>query len=251
MTFVLNEHEWARDMIESKTLGKRPFETLTRVARYYIDTGYKKDAVRKMLETFLVQSRPDASVALWMDTIDRAIATASKRAAVSIDRIIVTKPEMELIEGLNGVLTQRLAFTLLCLAKYYDAVNPDAGHWVCADDQDIMSMANIKTSIRRQSALYRQLRDEGMLRFSKKVDNTNVCVLYITDGPPAISVTDFRNLGNQYLMYKGEPGYYRCENCGVIAHTKHGGDYSIARRGRPKKYCDECAAAIKNEWTAS
>lgn len=242
MTFILNEHEWARDMIESRSLGKRPFETLCRVARYYIDEGYRKDEARRLIETFLLQCKPDASTALWMDTLDRAVSCAVKHPAVVIDKLVITKPELEAIDNLNGVQVQRLAFTLLCLAKYYDAINPKANHWVCADDSDIMAMANIKDSIRRQCELYRQLKDLGMIRFSKRVDNTNVCVLFVSKGATAMEIDDLRNLGNQYLYAKGTTGYFRCANCGTISKSVKSSvnKRMIDKRGNAAKWCVEC-----------
>lgn len=248
MTFILNEHDWAADKIESGDIGKHPFETLRRVARYYMDEGYRKDAVRKLTESFLIRCKPDASPALWMDTLDKAVAYAAKHPAVNIGKIIVTKPEMDVIDGISGVQVKRLAFTLLCIAKYYDAVNPNANHWVYADDRDIMKMANITTSIRRQSSMYRQLHDAGLIGFSKRVDNTNVCVLFMTDGDTAVEIDDFRNLGNQYLLCKGERGFFRCENCGAVDHVQQRG--SLDTRGRKNKYCRECGAARSHRNTA-
>ena len=76
MTIVLNEHEWARDMIESRSLGAKPFETLSRVAKYYIDKDYSKKGVRGMLDTFLLQCEPTASLPKWSETLDYAVARA-------------------------------------------------------------------------------------------------------------------------------------------------------------------------------
>ena len=60
-------------------------------------------------------------------------------------------------------------------------------------------MANIKTSIKRQSLMFAELRNAGFIRFSKKIDNLNVQVLFMTPGETAIHIQDFRNLGYQYL----------------------------------------------------
>ena len=48
MTIVLNEHEWAEKMIDTHSLGAKPFETLCRVAKYYIDKNYSKKETRKI-----------------------------------------------------------------------------------------------------------------------------------------------------------------------------------------------------------
>jgi len=232
-----------------KTLGKKPFETLRRVARYYMDAGYGKSDTRKLLEEFLVQCSPGASPVLWMDTLDRAVSAAAKRPSVNLDCVEITEPEMDIIGSLKGVQTRRLAFTLLCLAKYAIAVNPDMNGWVCADDSDIMKMANIKTSVRRQSAIYKQLADAGLLQFSKKIDNTNVRVLFITDGKCALRMNDFRNLGNQYLMKTGTPGYIKCEDCGAIVGDS-GASRKLDKRGSTVKYCADCARRRRNRWAS-
>lgn len=113
-------------------------------------------------------------------------------------------------------------------------VNEQNDYWVNSKDNEIMSFANINTSIRRQCAMYATLRELGLIQFSKKVDNTNVRVCFATDGDTAMTITDLRNLGYQYLKYHGEP-YFECVNCGIT--TK----YSNPVKGRSQKYCEACA----------
>lgn len=237
---VLNEHEWAEEMIASRSLGKKPFETLFRVSRYYIDNGIPKNQVRKMLDVFLIQCEPTASIPKWADTIDAALARALKYEAVSIKSIDITKPEMDRIDSLDGKQVRRLAFTLLCLAKYWDNISRSKEHWVNSKDCDIMRMANINTSIKRQSLMYHNLNTAGMIQFSRKVDNTNVKVCFMEPGDVVMSVTDFRNLGYQYLKYHGEP-YFECCNCGITSKVNNA---QAGRAGRKQKYCNACAAKI-------
>ncbi len=237
---VLNEHEWAEEMIASRSLGKKPFETLSRVSRYYIDNGIPKNQVRKMLDVFLIQCEPTASIPKWADTIDAALARALKYEAVSIKSIDITKPEMDRIDSLDGKQVRRLAFTLLCLAKYWDNISRSKEHWVNSKDCDIMRMANINTSIKRQSLMYHNLNTAGMIQFSRKVDNTNVKVCFMEPGDVVMSVTDFRNLGYQYLKYHGEP-YFECCNCGITSKVNNA---QTGRAGRKQKYCNACAAEI-------
>ena len=240
MTIVLNENDWAEDMIKAQSLGKKPFETLCRVARYYIDKGISKSKTRKLLDTFLLQCEPTASIPKWADTLDAALSRALKYEAVAIESIDITSPEMKRIDVLNGKQIRRLAFTLLCLSKYWDAVNPNTNHWVNNKDSDIMRLANINTSIKRQSAMYHELQQNGMLQFSRKVDNTSVRVLFAQQGDCVMKITDFRNLGYQYLRYHGEP-YFECSNCGIT--TK----YTNPEKGRRQKYCKACAVEVATQ----
>ena len=238
MTIVLNEREWAEEMITSRSLGKKPFETMCRIARYYLDSGIPKRDVRRMMDNFLLQCDPTASIPKWSDSLDNALAVAMKHKPIQIDSIEITRPEMDKIDQLGGRQIQRLAFTLLCLAKYWNIVTSRTDGWVNSKDNDIMRMANINTSIKRQSQMYFNLREYGMIQFSKMVDNTNVRVCFIEPGDIVLRVTDFRNLGYQYMMYHGGP-YFVCANCGVTTKID-----KTSRRGPKQKYCRECALRV-------
>ena len=239
MSVVLNEYDWAEDAIRNQSLGKKPSETLGRVAKYYINKGASKREARLQLEAFLKQCDPTASIPKWSTMLDYAVSKALKYGIIEIDCVNVSKNELERINSLDGRPIKRLAFTLLCLAKYWDAVNPNGDHWVINKDTEIMKLANINTSIRRQSAMFAELNKLGMVQFSKKIDNTSIRVCFIEEGETAMSLCDFRDLGYQYLMYMGEP-YYACESCGAIIKKN-----SKSTVGRKSKYCPECAAEIK------
>lgn len=237
MSIVLKENEWAEEMIASQTLGKKPMETMKRVARYYLDKGYSKSQVREKLDSFLLQCEPKSSLPKWSDRLDKAAKYAAKYPAIDIDNIEITETEMQKIDNLQSKQLKRLAFTLLCLAKYWITIKPDSDGWVNDKDNQIMSLANINTSIKRQGLLYWQLREVGMIQFSKLVDNTNVKVCFMEQGKSAMYITDFRNLGYQYLMCHGEP-YFECTNCGLTTKIKS------PNNNRKPKYCDECASKI-------
>lgn len=237
MSIVMNEYEWAERAIFNRDLGKKPTETLTRVAKYYIQVGYSKQEIRKLLETFLVQCDPSASLVRWSEALDRIAKNADKFPLIQLNEIRISKPELKKIADIHGVQVQRLAFTLLCVAKYWDAVSDRNNHWVNSQDGEIMQMANIKTSIKRQSLMFASIRDAGLIKFSKKVDNLNVQVLFIEPGETFLDIHDFRNLGYQYMrLYGGQ--YYDCANCGITLKTKTGAI------GRPPKYCPNCAVEL-------
>lgn len=235
---VMNELKVAEDAIEKSDLGDRPSSTLTSVAKYYKKIGLGRLDIRNKLESFLVRCDKNASVVKWGSVIEHAISRADKYALISVDHVDITRQEMDVIEAVSGVQTQRLAFTLLAISKYQDIVNENNNQWVSVRDVDIMRMANINTSIRRQSKMYADLYDSGLIQFSKRIDNTNVRVLFATSGDAAIQITDMRNLGYQYLKTK-QDGFFECEMCGVTEKIKNPG------KGRPQKYCLSCAIEMK------
>ena len=243
MSIVLNEYDWAERAIKDKALGKKPYETLSRVAKYYTYKNYARKEVRRLLDEFLLQCEPAASLVTWSDTLDSATKYATKYPLIMIDEILVTKPEMEKIDSLPGKQLRRLAFTLLCISKYLYTVSENTNYWVNTPDNEIMKMANINTSIKRQSSMFGQLKDAGMIRFSKQIDNLSVQVLFAEDGEIALRVTDFRNLGYQYMKYHGEP-YFECAHCGITAKITNPENKNSSWK---QKYCRDCAVEIKTK----
>lgn len=245
MSIVLNEHYYAEQAIQTRSLGKKPSETLSRVARYYIDScdSANKKTIRSKLDLFLLQCDSTASIPKWSKMLDFATDWAFKHEAIQIDSIVITKPEMDKIDSLDGKQIRRLAFVLLCLSKYWNIVNSQNDNWVNSKDNEIMAFANINTSIRRQCAMYATLRDTGLIQFSKKVDNTNVRVCFAEDGEVAMTITDLRNLGYQYLKYHGEP-YFECSNCGITTKITNPENKNSSWK---QKYCRDCAVEIKTK----
>lgn len=239
MSIVLEETLWAQDAIDNKDIGKSPYETLRRVARYYIDCGKTKEQVRNEVNAFLLACIPTASIVRWKDTIDTAIAQATKHAAVDIGSIAVTKNEMTTIQSISiGRRCERLAFTLLCLSKFWNIYNGTTTNWVYNSDTSIMRYANIKTSSKNQYQMYHQLKEAGLVAAPYKVDSASIRVLFPDDeSVPVVRINNFTDLGNQYLMYLGEP-YFQCAECGAVSR------YQISSAGRRPKYCKDCAAVV-------
>lgn len=244
MGIVLNEYEWSRDMIERRSLGKNAYETLSRIAGYYMCDGYGRKAVRQKLEEFVMYCNPSASIPLWDDIIEGALSRASKYGIIRLDRIPITEKEMSVVLGIDRVQERRLAFTLLCIAKYWNAVNSKNSGWVNCSDGEIMSLANINTSVKRRCSMYRSLRDVGLIQFSKRVDGTNIRVCFVdpeeSDSKIAVSIVDFRNVGYQLLKYCGEP-FFECEHCGITTKMR------TPSKGRRQKYCDSCAVEVRTQ----
>jgi len=242
MGIVLNEHHDAEEAIKNRSLGKKPSETLRRVARYYIDEHgiSDKNIIRNRVESFLLQCDPTIPLPKWSDILDFVVKRAFKYPAIIINNITITKPEIAVIDSLKGRQLKRLAFSLLCLAKYWDIAGSGGDHWVNNKDNEIMTFANIKTSVKRQCEMFAELRELGLLQFSKKVDNTNVRVCFIEDGEPILHITDLRNLGYQYLKYCGEP-YFECVNCGVVTRFDNPENKNSVWK---QKYCKSCASEI-------
>ena len=154
MAIVLNEYEWAERMITERRLGKRPGETLVRVAKYYFENGYSKREVRKMLDEFLMQCDPDASLVAWSSTLDKITKSAYKYPPIQIDNINVTSGELVWIEQLKSKQLKRLTFTMLCVSRYWNTISASNNNWINTDEKEIFQMANINVPSKKQYLMY-------------------------------------------------------------------------------------------------
>lgn len=236
-SIVLNEKACAEYALENLSLGSKPTETLGRVARYYYSVGYKKKEIGSLLEDFMLKCDPTINIVKWQGVIDRLVNMSDKYALFDIAGISITKSEMEKIQSIDGKMLQRLMFTMLCLAKYGNAISPNNNNWVNKKDKDIFALSNITTTIKRQSLMINDLWQMDYIGYSRVVDNINMNVKIVDDNSEEVLfVTDFRNLGNQYMRYCGEK-FIECQCCGKV----------VRQNKNVQKYCSECADEVHRQ----
>ena len=216
-------------------MGKSPSETLRRIARYYLDQGYKSRQIPGLLDAFILRCDPYANMTKWQPTVEWCAKFAEKRPLSVIRAIPITMGELERIKALPGIRHQRVMFALLCLAKYGNAVNEKNNGWVNQAAKDVFALADTKVTGRVQALLLNELKEAGYIGFSSIIDNTNVRVMICDDNEEDViaRIDDFRSLGNQYMMLTG-PGYMHCAVCGL----------TVKRQAFRQKYCKSCAAMV-------
>lgn len=169
------------------------------------------------------------------DTLDKLATNAGKYKLHEIDGVTITKAELKIIDAIDNKVLRRLAFTMLCLAKLGDAKNPNNNGWVRMDAKDIFKLARISCGIDERNEKISQLYQRGLLEFPKRNDNMDCRVTYIMDKADGeLFISDFRELGYEYLSYCGE-NLIRCSECGILTRGNKNGT---------KKYCMNCAAPI-------
>lgn len=238
---ILDEKSWCENLLRGFSMGGNPVGALSRLAKYYYSIGHRKADIGRLLEEFILRCNPSANIMQWQTYVDSCVAQADKRPLIYIDAIHITKAEMDCIESLPGITLQKLMFTLLCLAKYRNAVSPKNNYWVNYESRSIFRLANVELTRARQYALLNDLIAKEYIGVSKIVDNTNMQVLIGDDADDVVlHVTDFRNLGYRYMHYQ-RGGYIECQNCGLLTKLRSGA----------QKYCTDCSKTIRNHWRPS
>lgn len=237
---VINENEYAKDRIKNKNIGDNIYQTLTILAKYYYSKGLKRKAVCMELQNFLEIAYPKYSMnkSYWVEVLEKTATKNAKEKLFMSDGVWITESEWEKIKGLNNKILGKLAFTLLCIAKINNQKKDSNNNWVNMEIKEIFKLANISCSIDLRAKRLGVIIHSGLAEFAKRVDNLNLKVLFVDDeGKKKFIVSDFRDLGNEYLYHIGE-NYIRCAECGkLIKNNKNG----------TKKYCSACASYIPQE----
>lgn len=233
---ILDEKQYAEERLEQRNIGENPYFTLSILSHYYYQClGYRRKKIHDLLLDFLRDTYPKYIVNSmgWESTIDKLASKAGKKALCIISGISITQAELDTIANIKNKVLERLAFTMLCLAKYHNARSAANNSWVNTDSKDIFKMARIScTSIEREEKIG-TLRRMGLLEFSQRIDNINCRVTFVNDDSEEILfIQDYRELGYEYLKYKGG-NFIRCAECGILTRGNKYGN---------KKYCKNCAA---------
>ena len=169
----------------------------------------------------------------WDLVIEKIVTKAKKYPLIQVNFVCITKHELETIQELQSKRMQRVAFTLLCLAKFYDAVNEKNNDWANSKINDIFRLARVQISKNDKTLMLNDLRALGLIEYSIKVDNDNVNVQFVDNESEVIlQIGDFRELGYEYMKYCGYGKFINCNDCGRLMKL-HSKDNQTVR-------CAEC-----------
>lgn len=238
---ILNEKKYAIECLENGYVGEKPFFTLSVLAKYYYYClEYKKSKINSLLNDFMRKNYAGYQLdsLSWQETIDKIVKKVNKFNLVEVDGVSITKSEMQTIAGIDNPILERVMFTILCLAKFGNARNPNNNGWVNLDSKEIFKMARVSCKAKERELYIGKLGDMELLEFPKRNDNLSVRVVFIDGGgEEALFVSDFRELGYEYLKHCGE-NFIRCAECGILTRGNKNGT---------KKYCKDCATYTPQE----
>lgn len=228
----MNERRRAEDILSSVQATTNPIHNVYLLSRYYYAQGMRQKEVLEKIEDYLRQF-PFLVLPKWQQTVDKIVAKAKGKGLIEIEYVGITEKELAEIAKLRKESLKKLAFTLLCIAKYFNTIRPENSSWVNTPDKDVFRMADIRTlDSKRQQKLIRELHLLGMVGYSKVVDNVNLRVLFVdTETEPVLRIYQFDDLGYQYLECIGDPSIVHCKCCGKL----------IKKTSKRLDYCPDCA----------
>lgn len=231
---ILNELEYAEKCITENYVEKKPFSTLNILAKYYYHHLHKnKEEIVDLLKIFAKRNCDSylKNKYTWDNNIEKMVEIAIQYPLHQIEGVWITSNELATIRNIHNKVLERLAFTILCLAKYNILKNPKSDGWINNDIKEIFSLARISAGINERGIKLHELYKLGYIDLAKKIDNLGIKVNFVdNDGNNEIFISDFRELGYEYLLYRGE-NFIRCGECGVLTRGNKAGT---------KRYCIDC-----------
>ncbi len=143
--------------------------------------------------------------------------------------IPIYENELNLINTLPTDKQKKVMFTFFAVARYMDCDG-----WInkknAKDISKVFQLANVTLTSAKRNELLHELYINEYITFGKKVNNLNIHVNLDASGAVAYKITDFENIGNQYIG-NFKKGYKQCKRCGK----------AIKNTGNKKMYCNKCA----------
>lgn len=175
--------------------------------------------------------------------IEDFIKNAHKYGFKSIDSIKITRKELDFIASLGNIRLEKIAFVLLCIAKYECYYHDDPKYWICWPLNAISKLARVHVTKDENRKLFRELVLAGAIESNSSGVNLYEHILFVSDGKDdeivlELSEIDYKELAYTYLYYKnGFSGYVHCEKCGRL----------VKQKSNSQKYCTDCADISKKE----
>lgn len=234
---ILNEKEYALKVLNEAYFGETPSTAITVAAKYLRSQGLNNRQIGDRIEEAAVKADPYMIKNNFRSVIDMFVKKSEGYNLVESSGVVITEKELSDIKLVEGDMRKKLMFTLVCLAKYGNLLSGSNNNWVNRADKEIFNLANVKVTTMRQSLLINDLWRLGFIRYSRAVDNTNINVCIVdTEGRDGVLISDFRNLGNQYMMnFKSD--YIKCQDCGIV----------VPKTSNAQKYCKICSGKRRND----
>lgn len=237
MSVILDEKKYVEKIIEKGEVGKKPTSTLFLLSKYYRQEeklGEKKTIEK--LNDFMVKNYKGYNEALWEDIIEDISKKGKKYSLQQIESVNITESELKKISEIDQLKYRKLLFTMLCYAKLYNINSETNNGWVNTDIREIYKVARVTVKYRNDKYLYlNDLEQTHLISFSNKNDNLNLKVNFIDNNSDIVlKITDFRELGYEYMNYIGEGKFIRCSECNILTKKK----------SNNQSYCNCCSKEI-------
>ena len=246
MKFNPNEKAYVEKMINDNTIFnvKYPKNDVKLLLRHFTLMGLDNDSVVYCTSEFM--NNHSNIKANWKNEVVKChneLLTKSilTKPLSNVEKVIITKSEIEQILSLNDDKLEKVAFGLLVYCKIWGSMNGKSDScWVRIDNtcefyRDIQYSTNSKT----REININKLLNAGLIEIPRKTGSVDIKLNYVdNDSETAIEITSFDDFILDLLKYKGIK-IINCKECGI----------RVIAKGNKSMYCNDCAKNKKREST--
>ena len=236
----MKESEAVQEIINRQSVSENTYADLILLIKYFYSQAKRsnkrlktKEVILELQEYLKLQCDNYQSVD-WYNRLEKMIKKYKNTPLYDVDSIPITDSELTTIKSIKNKKLEKIAFVSLVLAKYYNLKNEKNNGYVNVEYSVIFGLARVTATIMyEQPSLLHELKEMNLVQTANRIDNPNFRVLFIDDNSPVVlRITDLRELGYQYLIYRDKKGssYIKCERCGVL----------LRKKNNATKYCPAC-----------
>lgn len=233
----MKESEAVQEIINRKSVSENAYADLILLVKYFYSQAkmsnkkLKTKEVIAELQEYLKPQYDNYQSVDWYNRLEKMIKKYKNTPLYDVDSIPITDSELTTIKSIKNKRLEKIAFVSLVLAKYYNLKNDRNNGYVNVEYGIIFNLSRVTATVMYgQPLLLNDLKQLGLIQTASRIDNPNFRVLFVdNDSPVVLHITDMRELGYQYLKYKGEK-FIECAECGVL----------LRKKNNATKYCPSC-----------
>jgi hypothetical protein len=243
--FVFDGLSYAKSVIDDHTVDENNVnEHIMQLAKYnfYVNKMNDTENYSAIVE-YLRKHWKAFAESDYEKKIEDYVKNAQKYPFKSIESIKITRKELDFIANLNNIRLEKIAFVLLCIAKYECYYHDEPKYWIAWSLNNISKLARVHVTKDENRKLFRELVVTGVIESNSSAGNLYEHILFVSNDVNdevvlELSEVDYKELAYTYLFYKnGFSGYVHCDKCGRL----------VKQKSNRQKFCNECAELVQQE----
>jgi hypothetical protein len=244
LMLILNEKQYAENVyLGQDDKVKSIVAKIGYITRYNLYVlNYSDEDNYKYTVQWMNEHHNNFDESYYSNLISDAIKRAHKNPFYNIEKLKITKSELDKISSLNNLRAEKILFVLLCMAKQQSVANGFINGLVKYSIIELCKMARISVPADDREYILHFIVQKSLLGYPKKNNTQCLIVNFINEDDEVVlelDEVDCKELAYIYLSWKNEgKGYTRCQKCNLLIKQS---------KTKPRKYCEECAAKVERE----
>lgn len=238
--YIFNEKAHVESIINSGYVDDSNVnKTIKKLARYnhYIKGFNSNENYNAIIEYMNKNCSYFSEIGSYSD-INGCIRDTAKSAWKDVDKVVITKKELDVISSLNDIRKEKIAFVLLADAKYDNAYKKKNINLSYLSNSDLYRMSRVTMPVGDRSMFLHFLYSDNLVEININPTTKHKKLLFIDESDEDVVLTltenSYKELAFTYMNWKNKGGYKECKSCGRLFRTKKEGNQVYCKRCAPK-----------------